>query len=191
MPVIQLMLFYFALGAPHGLKLAIFNEDVIDYRHCYDTSSNVYRTEDEVCHVERASCIFVNALDKSFVDKKFFSSFDEAYDQVIHGKAIALLHIKPSFSESCNKYLAEGPNLTSMLTTHEDLEVHIDRTEWGLASDMSHQITNAYESIPRTLLKACNISRNILKPVISSGELLFGEWKWDFRVYITHTLVAA
>lgn len=191
-PVVQLVLFYYALGAPHGLKLAVVNEDVDNHNQCQNSSWNVYRNDDDdFCQAERVSCLFINAIDENFVAKQFFPSFDKAYEHFVHGGAIALLHIKSNFTESCNNFLAEGPSLQSILTTEHELEVHIDRTEWGLASDLSYQIRRAFETIPQELLTACNMSHKYLNIPFSLETPLFGEFKWDFRIYIAHTLVAA
>lgn len=185
------MLFYFALGEPHGIKLAIVNDDVNDYHECFNSSWNVFHNENEICQVQKASCFLVNSIDKYYVNKQFFSDFDEAYDHFSHGGSVALLHIKRNFSKSCNNYLSEGPNLSSVLITSTEVEVHIDRTEWGLASDLSHQIRKAYEFTPKSLLDACNITSKFLNPPLSLKKSIFGAFHWDFRVYITHTLVAA
>ena len=190
-PIVQLVLFYYGLGEPHGLKLAIVNDDVKNYQECFNSSWRVYTNENDNCQVERASCLLVDSLSKHFVAKQFFPSYEEAYHHFRHGGAIALLHIKQSFSESCNNYLQDGPKLQSVLITDNDIEVHIDRTEWGLASDLSHQIIMAYEELPKSLLIACNISHSFLKSPYKNEKPIFGEWKWDFRVYIAHTLVAA
>lgn len=167
------------------------NEDISDYQDCFNSSWIVYQNEDEICQVQRASCYLVNTIDEHFVAKQFYSSFDVAYDQFLHGGATALLHIKESFSESCNNYLLEGPTLRSALTTSKDVDIHIDRTEWGLASDLSYQIKFSYENVAKSLLEACNISNKFLKSPVAEPQAIFGQWQWDFRIYIAHTLVAA
>lgn len=69
-PIFQLVCFYVAVGGnPKGLRLGVVNEEVGNYRECYNDSLVTTFVHDSTCDIHKVSCRFLDQLNDSVAIK--------------------------------------------------------------------------------------------------------------------------
>lgn len=191
LPVFQLILLYYAMGTPEGLKLAVVNNDIDDHAECFNQSSSTFTSiVNGSCNVEKSSCLFVNAIKNNVVEKHFFTSIEDATRNLKHGQVIAVLHIKKDFSRTFNEFLRAKTLQEASFVTANVVEVHIDRTIPSLSGEVEGQLLAGNSLFIRQLLTVCNISASYLDSQLSIKEPIFGNFYFDFRSAVAHSLIA-
>ena len=69
-PIFQLVCFYVAVGGnPIGLKLAVVNDEIVNYKDCMNSSLITTNVHDYTCDLNKVSCRFINQLNDSVAIK--------------------------------------------------------------------------------------------------------------------------
>lgn len=142
----------------------------------------------EKCIVEKASCMFINELDDKIVVKKNFYTFDEAYEDLKHGRVVALLRIRKDFSQLTTEFMG-SEDQSMALISQGAVEVHRDRTIIGASMEMEKEISKAFSSQLKKIFKACNQSSLFLESPLSFKEPIYGSDVFELKDCIAHVLI--
>lgn len=162
------------------------NEEV-DFKDCINASVKL-PTSDDVCRLEKASCLFLN----SFPDTVFFefpTTYEEGYSRLKHGKVIAFLYIRENFSDPINKFLVSGETFADPYTlTQRSVETFIDKSNMILGGGIKNKIISANEKFVQIMLETCNRSSNYLNSPLTFKRPIFGT-EWNAKTFLAHSLV--
>lgn len=186
--VFQLVLFYYTMGRPSNLKLAIFNEEFQNHSEYSIPIETMITSRDGKCIVKKASYKFINAIDDKIVVKSFFNTFDEAYEELKHGRAIALLRIRKNFSQLTTDFL-ESEEQNPMIITKDTVEIFRDRTVISASMEMESQISKAFSSFLKELFTNCKQSSKFLQSPLLFDKPLYGSYVYEFKDCIAHVLI--
>lgn len=188
-PIVQLLLLYSVSGFRHGIKVAVVNEELQDLAECLKIPD--FSSVNGSCHFEQASCLLLNQLEDDIIDKRFYEGYEEAYQDLKHGRVKAILHVKKDFSRQFTQFLHDESLHDPSAVSREVIEVDIDGVDWRLSNDIKKQILTANNLFIRTLFSSCNMSDSFLSSPLSFEEPIYGSFSYKFGPYMIHIIIAA
>lgn len=160
-PFLCLVSFYLTIGSdPIGLRIGIVNLEVDDPSECLDPLLKVTTIVNFNCKVSKISCRFVNSINDSVAEKKFYKSFDEAYEDVKRGKLIGLIHIPINFTSTMTP-LNDVEDFTGNQSNSGEIQIFLDQSDRQITFFLQQRLFDIYEFFMENLMRDCGKSKKI------------------------------
>ena len=170
-----------------SLKVAIVNDEIESIDDCLNNSAVSVSFADNTCKVSKASCLWLNKIHNT-INKQHFATFDEGYNALKAATVVAFIHIKKNFSEATDEILKTGRE-KDLLTTHLDVDVYNDRTNFFYFEMVRTSIDAIHLSFYKSLFEICNLPSSFLKPPITYEKPIYGTFEWRFEQHFIPILI--
>jgi ABC-type multidrug transport system permease subunit len=179
-PFICLVSFYLIIGTdPKLLKLAIVNHEISNFSECSDPVLQTTTIRDYNCYVNKVSCRFLNRLNDSIATKHFYHSFDDAYEDVRHGKLNGLIQFSANFTTSLRP-LNEWKDFMKNHTDNGEIQIYLDQSDRQITFFLKQKLFDVFEEFIGSLMEDCGKSRRVGSTPIRI-ETVYGSLKDEMQ----------
>ncbi|XP_077995446.1 ABC transporter G family member 20-like [Glandiceps talaboti] len=133
LPVIQVVLFCLAIGGtPHGLSVAIVNEE----------------------HPPTFSQVYLQSLNNHTISQVAVSHMDDAIDGVKQGHYWGIIHMGQNFSQDLIARYEQGLHVDNATINGSSIKVTLDMTNEQIAVTLTQETLQAYQKFADVILQA-------------------------------------
>lgn len=181
-PFVQLSLFYLAIGGkPIGLKLAIVNDEIMDYRDCFNDTLISAVVKDSDCELSKVSCRFLHQLNDSIALKFYYDNFDDAYVAARKGIVMGIVHFAANFTESYEEIRDHGKNAVEGAYEGGKINIFMDQSNQQLTFYLEAKLRQAYRFFSETLMDDCQLPTKLANVPIDFKDPIYGTFDEDFK----------
>lgn len=160
-PFLCLVSFYLTIGSdPIGLRIGIVNKEVNNFSECSDPLLKLTTFDGYNCRVSKISCRFLNILNETVAEQKFYKNFDEAYQDVQHGKLIGLILFSRNFTSSMRP-LNEWQDLIEKYSSNGEIKIFLDQSDRQITFFLKQKLYETFEEFVENLMSDCGKSRKV------------------------------
>lgn len=187
-PFLCLVSFYSIIGSnPIGLKLGVVNHEVQNFSECSDPLLLMTTVHGYNCYVNKVSCRFLNRLNDSIATKHFYENFDDAYDDVKHGKLNGFIQFSENFTSSLHP-LNEWQDNMENHTENGEIQIFLDQSDRQITFFLKQKLFDVFEEFTENLMQDCGKSRKSGSAPIRI-ETLFGSLKDEMQRSMTPGII--
>lgn len=187
-PLLSLLSFYLVIGSdPIGLKIGIVNNEIKNFSECLDPLLKMTTIDGYTCYVNKISCRFLTSLNDSIAKKEFYTSFDEAYDDVKRGKLIGLINFPKNFTSSLRP-LSEWEDLVEEYSASGEIQIYLDQSDRQITFFLKQRLYATFEHFIENLMQDCGKARKVGSFPIQI-ETVYGSLKDEMRRSMTPGII--
>lgn len=182
LPFLQLTLFYYCIGGyPIGLKLAVINDEMMNYQDCFNSSLKFTNIHDYECDFNKISCRFLSHLNDSVATKVYYDNYDDAYNDAKHGRVIGIIYFAPNYTESFSRVRARESELDDGTFDSSRIQINLDRSNQQITYFLELKIYQTFKEYSEHLMADCNLPIKIGNVPISLENPIYGSFDEDFK----------
>lgn len=188
--IVNILFFYLAIGGnPKGLKLAIVDDEIANFKFCQNSSLITTFAHNYTCDLHKISCRFLDGIPDEFYDKIFYENFDDAYKDALDGKLYAVIHIGRNFTESTQEVWRGDLDEYSPVYDHASIDVHMDKTDFQLRVFFENQMRSTYDTYSRELLRDCGYAAKLDSVAVQMEKPIYGKLTADFKLMLAPIII--
>lgn len=131
-----------------------------NFSQCSDKTLQMTTVNGFNCYVNNISCRFLNLLNDTVASKHFYQNFDDALDDVKHGKLSGLIQFATNFTSSFRP-LHELQDLMENQTDNGDIQIFLDQSDRQIVFFLKQKLFGVFEEFVESLMKDCGKSRRV------------------------------
>lgn len=187
-PFLCLVSFYLAIGTdPVGLKLGIVNHEIQHFSECSDPLLKMTTIHDYNCFVSKISCRFIDRLNDSIATKHFYKNFEDATEDVKHGRINGFIRFAANFTSSLHP-LNEWQDMMENHTDNGEIQIFLDQSDRQITFFLKQKLFKVFEEFIQNLMQDCGKSKRVGSAPIKI-ETLFGSLHDEMQRSITPGII--
>lgn len=180
--IIQLLLFYFVLQKPLGLKLGIVDYGQFNQSSCYTKAS------DEIL-CTTADCLFLKSIENESFEIEMFDKLEEAEFALSRSKIYAYLQLSENFSAIYTEFINNPNSVGIFALAQTTVEIHSDESSKTLKYYIQFYYYASLRSFCQDFILLCNGSERVLNSPLIIENPLYGTEQIDYCLQISHTVM--
>jgi ABC-type multidrug transport system permease subunit len=128
------------------------------------------------------SCRFLNEITDNIASKKFYSSYDEAFNDAKKGKIVGLIHFAMNFSRATNVINEKSNAIDSATFENGAIKIHLDQSDTQVTLFMKTNLYAAYKRYTQSIATACGYSMKLFNIPLEFAEPIYGSFDPNLKV---------
>ncbi|KAK7792210.1 hypothetical protein R5R35_000492 [Gryllus longicercus] len=177
LPVMQVILFCLAIGRdPTGLRLAIVNHEVMDYRSGCPIEYG--------CSFKNLSCRYLQHLKNSTIVKEYYETPESAIEAVRMGDAWGALYFTENFTDALVARMLLGREADDETLDQSEIRVWLDMSNQQIGLMLNRDLQFSYRDFAQNLLTDCGENPKLADVPIQFREPIYGSNDPSFTDFV-------
>lgn len=183
-PLLQCTCFYLAIGDnPKGLQLGVLNEEVADWRDCFNTSLRTTHLHDYECDLNMISCRYLKRITPDVAELVYYETEDRAYQDARQAKIIGYVHFANNFTESLADIRDEGRSASIGSFAGSEIRIRLDNSNQQISYFLERRLREIYGDFAQHLMRDCELPEKLSSIPIRFETPVFGSFNVEYKQY--------
>ncbi|XP_033209708.1 ABC transporter G family member 23 isoform X2 [Belonocnema kinseyi] len=189
-PIVQVMIFFFAIGTdPKGLNIAVVNEEAGNCNYGINKGNVLYEPINKTCDFIDLSCRFLHGFNDSLASKVFFSTLEEANQEVSRGKVVAVMHFSTNFSAAFENRRDNGRDIEEYDITASEIQMQLDMGDRQIGLFLQKKLYERYFEVSRDVISQCDINTKFVDTPLRFEKPVFGTLDETYTSFVAPTFI--
>lgn len=181
-PILQIVFFYLAIGGnPIGLKLGVVNDEVMNFKECFNTSLITTFVHDDTCDLHKISCRFLHEINDSIAIKVFYDTYEKALADAKSGKIIGFIYFASNFTESLDLVQQDGRFSDDGSADNSKIQIRMDQSDLQLTFFLQAKFYQTYKKFSQNMMSDCELPINLGNVPVTFEDPIYGNYEADFK----------
>ncbi|XP_011506261.1 PREDICTED: ABC transporter G family member 20 [Ceratosolen solmsi marchali] len=184
-PIVQVTLFFYSIGLdPKDVVMAVVNDEAGHCNYGKNLGSIIYTPDDGSCDYIDISCRFLHGFNESIMQKKYFSTIEEARLSIKHGEAAGMMHYEQNFSRALQSRRDNFNTVTEEEIVSGEIHITLDMGDRQIGLFLQKALYERFIRIHEDIISNCNISRKFSNLPLVLEKPIFGKLDQTYTDFV-------
>lgn len=183
-PLLQCTCFYLAIGDnPKDLVLGIVNEEVTDWRDCFNASLRTTHVADFECALHLISCRYVRGIPADVARLTYYDTEADAYRDAHAAKIIGYVHFARNFTASLVDIRDEGRRAKQGSFDGREVKIRLDNSNQQISYFLERRLREVYRDFAEDMMTDCEYPAKLSNIPVRFETPVFGSFDVEYKQY--------
>lgn len=183
-PILQCTCFYLAIGDnPKSLSIGIVNDELSDYRTCFNKSLITTTVDGDECYFNKISCRYLSKIPPELADQVYFDSVEEAYAEARHAHIIGYIHFAENYTESVADIHEKGQKIDDGTIETAAILIRLDNSNQQVSYFVERKLREIYGDFSKELMTDCQRPEKLGTLPVRFEKPIYGSFDAEFKQY--------
>lgn len=159
------------------------NEEVSNWRDCYNESLVTTHVQDFECNFTKISCRYLKEILPEYAVQVHFDSVDAAYAESKKANIIGFIYFAPNFTEAVQDTLDNARDAENSSFVDREIQVRLDMSNQQVAFFLERKLREAYGLFAQKLMVDCGYPRALATIPVNFQKPVYASFDADFQEY--------
>lgn len=183
-PLLQCTCFYLAIGDnPKSLRLGVVNDEVADWRECFNSSLRTSFVHDYTCDLHLVSCRYLTSIPADIATLVYYDTEAEAYADAHQAKIIGYVHFASNFTDSLAEIRDEGRHASVGSFEMGEIRIRLDNSNQQISYFLERRLREIYGEFAQDLMSDCEFPKKLSSIPVRFETPIFGSFNVEYKQY--------
>lgn len=180
----QCSCFYLAIGDnPRNLRLGVVNEEVADWRDCFNDSLQTANVHDYTCDLNLVSCRYLRGIPIDLASLIYYDNEATAYADARQALIIGYVHFAPNFTESLSEIRDEGRQAGIGSFESGEIRIRLDNSNQQISYFLERRLREIYGEFAQNLMGDCDLPKKLSSIPVRFETPVYGAFNVEYKQY--------
>lgn len=183
-PLLQCTCFYLAIGDnPKNLEIGIVNEEVANWRDCFNTSLRTTHVVDYECELNLISCRYIRGIPSDVAKLVYYDNEADAYSDAHAAKIIGYIHFAPNFTQSLVEIRDDGRRASDGSFEGREVKIRLDNSNQQISYFLERRLREIYRDFAEDLMVDCEYPKKLSNIPVYFETPVYGSFDVEYKQY--------